>query len=749
MIDKKVEQILNRAFTEANKSRFEFFTTEHMLLALCEKDIATREALVELGADITEMTKNLRDFLKKNTPKLAHNNESTLPTSAFHRIIERAANQRRAAGKEVAGGLHLLISMMDETESHAVYYIKKQGIKKLDLMHLVSRTEKENFTDDSKDDESNSDNPLRKYCTNLNEQAQNGQIDPLIGRVNEVERTIQVLSRRRKNNPILVGEAGVGKTAIAEGLAKKIVDKEVPNVLENVTIYTVDLGAMVAGSKYRGDFEKRIKSLIKALEKMDDVIIFIDEIHTLLGAGSTSDSTLDASNLLKPALSSGALRCIGATTYQEYRNSFEKNAALARRFQKIDIVEPDKTETVEILNGLLPKFEAFHKVKYATTAVEHAVDLADKYIHDRHLPDKAIDLIDEAGASARIQTPPKRRVNDKDIEHVLAKIAKIPEKTISADDKRSLKSIDRRLKKLVFGQDDAIVALASAIKLSRAGLKELEKPIGSFLFTGPTGVGKTEVSRQLAKEMGMTFLRFDMSEYMEAHTVSRLIGSPPGYVGFDQGGQLTDAVSNTPHCVLLLDEIEKAHPDIFNLLLQIMDYGKLTDSNGKMVNFSNVILIMTSNAGASSLEKNSIGFSQNDSVPTQDTEKALKRIFTPEFRNRLSDIIQFAPLSKPVVLKIIDKLIDNLQEQLTPQKIDLNVEKAAKMWLLNNGYNPLMGARPMSRLIDKTIKQPLSEQILFGDLRKGGEVVVSVDEDDDGLQIQTKKKQLAKLWRLW
>lgn len=745
MIDKKIENILNRAFTEANKARFEFFTTEHMLLALCEKDVPTREALVELGADVTEMTRNLRDFLNKNTPKLSDNHESTLPTSAFHRIIERAASQRRAAGKEIATGLHLLISMMDETESHAVYYIKKQGIKKLDLMHLISRTEQEDISGDSKNGEQNADNPLAKYCTNLNELAKKGLIDPLIGRTDEVQRTIQILCRRRKNNPILVGEAGVGKTAIAEGLAKKIVDNEVPKVLENVTIYTVDLGAMIAGSKYRGDFEKRIKSLINVLERMDDVIIFIDEIHTLLGAGSTSDSTLDASNLLKPALSAGKLRCIGATTYQEYKSSFEKNAALARRFQKIDVAEPDKEETVAILQGLLDKFESFHQVKYVPTAVEHAVDLADKYIHDRHLPDKAIDLIDEAGANARTQTPPKKRISDKDIEQVLAKIAKIPEKTISADDKRTLKNIEKRLQKLVFGQDDAIIALASAIKLSRAGLKELEKPIGSFLFTGPTGVGKTEVSRQLASEMGMTFLRFDMSEYMEAHTVSRLIGSPPGYVGFEQGGLLTDAIANTPHCVLLLDEIEKAHPDIFNLLLQIMDYGKLTDSNGKTVNFSNVILIMTSNAGASALEQNTIGFSQTESIPTQNTEAALKRIFTPEFRNRLSDIIRFSPLPKTVVLKIVDKLLDRLQTQLTPQNIQLTVEKSAKTWLLDNGYSPLMGARPMSRLIDKRIKQPLSEKILFGDLKKGGQVAVSVADDEQGLLVQTQKKQLAKL----
>lgn len=746
MIDKKIESLLNRAFTEANKARFEFFTTEHMLLALCEKDLPTREALVELGADVTEMSKNLRDYLGKNIPKLSHNNESTLPTSAFHRIIERAANQRRAAGKEVAGGLHLLISMMDESESNAVYYMKKQGVKKLDLMHLVSRTEQENLMNETKGSEAhNAENPLTKYCSNLNELAKKGKIDPLIGRVDEVERTIQVLCRRRKNNPVLVGEAGVGKTAIAEGLAKKIVDGDVPTILKDVIIYTVDLGSMVAGSKYRGDFEKRIKSLIKVLEKMDNVIIFIDEIHTLLGAGSTSDSTLDASNLLKPALSAGKLRCIGATTYKEYKDSFEKNAALARRFQKVDIIEPDKAETVEILRGLLPKFEDFHQVKYTTTAVEYAVDLADKYIHDRHLPDKAIDLIDEAGASARIQSPVKKRINDKDIEKVLAKIAKIPEKTVSADDKRLLKNIEKRLQKLVFGQDDAIAALASAIKLSRAGLKDLEKPIGSFLFAGPTGVGKTEVSRQLANEMGMTFLRFDMSEYMESHTVSRLIGSPPGYVGYEQGGLLTDAIANTPHCVLLLDEIEKAHPDIFNLLLQIMDYGALTDNNGKTVNFSNVILIMTSNAGASALEKNSIGFSQNESAPTQDTEVVLKRIFTPEFRNRLSDIIRFAPLSKPVVMKIIDKLLANLQAQLTPQHIELSVEKSAKNWLLNKGYSPLMGARPMSRLIDKSIKQPLSEKILFGDLKKGGEVVVSINDDNDELQVQTQKDLLAEM----
>lgn len=745
MIEKHIEKLLNKAFVTANEERFEFFTTEHMLLALCENDTGTREALVDLGGDVTEMAANLRSFLDKNCPKIHNRQESTVPTSAFHRIIDRTNKQRSAAGKDTANGLHILISMMEESESHAVYYLKKQGIKKLDLMHYVSRTENEDGqeTAESPNDKDRESHVLQKYCTNLNELAEQGKIDPLIGRDDEIDRTLQVLSRRRKNNPILVGEAGVGKTAIAEGLAKKIIDKEVPTLLADTVIYAVDLGAMVAGSKYRGDFEKRIKSLINVLSKMDNTIIFIDEIHTLLGAGSTSESTLDASNLLKPALSSGQLRCIGATTYKEYKNSFEKNAALARRFQKIDVLEPSKSETVEIITGLLPHFERFHGVKYNKSAIEHAVDLAEKYIHDRHLPDKAIDLIDEVGAKAKIQDPPKKRINNKDIEQVLAKIAKIPEQTVSTNDRQTIRHLEKRLQQQVFGQNEAITAVAAAIKLSRAGLKDLEKPIGAFLFAGPTGVGKTEVSRQLASEMGIAFLRFDMSEYMESHSVSRLIGSPPGYVGYEQGGLLTDAIANTPYCVLLLDEIEKAHPDIFNLLLQVMDYGKLTDSNGKSVNFSNVLLIMTSNVGAAALEKNQFGFTQS-AEDIIDASPALKQAFAPEFRNRLTDIIHFAPLSKNVVMKIIDKLIKTLNQQIQPQNITVKLERNAKNWLLERGYNPLMGARPMSRLVDKAIKQPLSEKMLFGDLKKGGQVIVKANKSSDALTLETVKKDLVK-----
>lgn len=739
MINKYIERMLNQAFAEANQARFEFFTTEHMLLVLCKHDTSTREALVELGADVTEITENLAAFLDKNCPKLLNGQEGTTPTTAFHRVIERATSQRRAADKETVDGLHLIISIMEESESHAVYYLKKQGIKKLDLMHLVSRTENETSTVAENSDIEEEDNPLKKYCSNLNELAEEGEIDPLIGRENELERTIQVLSRRRKNNPILVGEAGVGKTAIAEGLAKKIVDGEVPDILAKTIIYSVDLGALVAGSKYRGDFEKRIKSLVKQLTNMKDVVVFIDEIHTLLGAGATSESTLDASNLLKPALSSGQLRCIGATTYKEYKNSFDKNAALARRFQKIDIVEPSKAETVDILKGLLPSFEKFHQVKYHVNSIEHAVDLADKYIHDRFLPDKAIDLIDEAGAKAKIQVPRKKRVSNKDIESVLAKIAKIPEKTLSANEKQVIKHLEKRLQQKVFGQDKAIDALVSAIKLSHAGLKDIEKPIGSFLFAGPTGVGKTEVSKQLAKLLGVSFIRFDMSEYMESHSISRLIGSPPGYVGYDEGGLLTDAVANTPHCVLLLDEIEKAHPDIFNILLQIMDYGTLTDSNGKAVNFSHVILIMTSNVGASRLEKNSMGFTLGEKTTEHDLTPALKRAFTPEFRNRLTDVIPFAALPKVVILKIIDRLIAELTEKLKSQNITIHIDARAKQWLLENGYNLQMGARPMSRLIDSEIKRPLSEMILFGALRKGGHAKVRCDKQSAKLSITADK----------
>lgn len=744
MLNKNIEKILNHALSEANQARHEFFTLEHLLLALCQKDRPTREALVELGADLTEIVTNLLDFIDKNMPRLFDDAAETQSTAAFRRVIEHTSEQRRAAEKNSVSGLHLVIGLFEENESHAIYYLKKQGIKKLELMHLVSRLDNE--PDESNGGtasaEKNKNDPLKNYCSNLNELAKQGLIDPLIGREEELQRTLQILSRRRKNNPILVGEAGVGKTAIAEGLAKKIVDGDVPALLRKTEIYSVDLGSMVAGSKYRGDFEKRVKALVEKLATMKDTIIFIDEIHTLLGAGSTSDGTMDASNLLKPALSAGTLRCIGATTYKEYKNSFEKNAALARRFQKIDILEPSKTETVHIIKGLLSQFETFHQVKYVNGVVEQAVDLADKYIHDRHLPDKAIDLIDEAGAKAKIQTPPKKRITGKDIEWVVAKIAKIPEKSISSNDKKLLKGLERRLKQRVFGQDKAITTLTAAIKLSRAGLKDLEKPIGAFLFTGPTGVGKTEVSRCLSDELNIPMLRFDMSEYMESHSVARLIGSPPGYVGYEQGGLLTDAVANTPHCVLLLDEIEKAHPDIFNLLLQVMDYGSLTDNNGKKVNFSNVILIMTSNVGAAAQEKNKMGFANLQAVD-YDAMPAIKKAFTPEFRNRLSDTIQFTPLSEAVVLKIIDKLIAKLADKLTPQQVHISLKNSAKQWLLARGYNPLMGARPMSRLIDSEITTRLSEEILFGNLRKGGTVTVDVDKRLDTLLIHTEKQKEA------
>ncbi|MPV85955.1 ATP-dependent Clp protease ATP-binding subunit ClpA [Ostreibacterium oceani] len=743
MIDKNLEKTLNLAFVKANQARFEFFTTEHVLLALVEEDSFTRDALISLAVDVTELANNLRGFLQHSCPKLSNREDNTVPTSAFHRIIDRASAQRKSAGKDIANGLHLLISMMDETESHAVYFLKKQNINKLDLMQLASRQD----TDEMPSDEENegSSNPLTQFCHHLNAIAEQGGIDPLIGREMEVERVIQVLSRRRKNNPILVGEAGVGKTAIAEGLAKKIVDGDVPPVLADTQIYAVDLGAMVAGTKYRGDFEKRVKSLISALIKMDDVIIFIDEIHTLLGAGATSDSTLDASNLLKPALSAGQIRCIGATTHKEYKQSFEKNAALARRFQKINIDEPSKENTVAILDGLKPKFEKFHQVKYHKTAIETAVELADKFIHDRYFPDKAIDLIDEAGASAKIRVPRKKSVSKKDIETVLAKMVNIPSQTVSTDDKKLLKQLEKSLQQKIFGQDAAITALVSAIKLSRAGLKAPDQPIGAFLFAGPTGVGKTEVAKQLAEQLAIQFVRFDMSEYMESHTVSRLIGSPPGYVGYDQGGLLTDTVANNPHCVLLLDEIEKAHPDIFNLLLQVMDYGKLTDSNGKTVNFSNVILIMTSNVGASTLEKQSIGFTLGLNRDTAiDISPSLKRTFSPEFRNRLSDVIQFSPLARGEILKIIDKFIDDLNQTLIDQGITLTLSANAKNWLLDKGYDTLMGARPMSRLINQQIKMPLSEKILFGDLTKGGDVVVNVDNRLDQLVLKSQKRQLAK-----
>lgn len=745
MIDKNIEKILNQAFAEANQARYEFFTTEHVLLALARGDEMTYQGLADCGADIDELCQNITEHLEGNCPKLSNDEETTVPTSAFHRVVERANNQRKSAGKTIANGLHLLIAIMDEAESHAVYFLKKQNVSKLDLMQFISSQEQgESDIQSDNEETAEEENAVEKYCINLNELAKIGKIDPLIGREAELKRVIQVLARRRKNNPILVGEAGVGKTAIAEGLAKKIVDGEVPDILKDTVIYNVDLGGMVAGSKYRGDFEKRIKDLLNTLKSIPNSIIFIDEIHTLLGAGSTSESTMDASNLLKPALSSGELKCIGATTYKEFKQTFEKNAALARRFQKVDVKEPTLEETYHILKGLQSRFEAFHGVKYSDEAIHAAVDLSDKYLNERFLPDKAIDLIDEAGAHTKLLQSKKALITARQIEAVVASIAKIPEKTVSKDDKKSLKGLEKNLKKKIFGQDQAIQATTKAIKLARAGLKDLEKPIGAFLFTGPTGVGKTEVSKQLANELGVQFIRFDMSEYMEAHTVSRLIGSPPGYVGFDQGGLLTDAISKTPHCVLLLDEIEKAHPDIFNLLLQIMDYGKLTDSNGKTIVFNNVILIMTSNVGADMLEKNSIGFQLNINA-NEDNSSAIKRTFSPEFRNRLTAVIKFAPLDKDSILKVINKLLGDLSVALEKQNIKLKVSAPAKQWLLSKGYNRLMGARPMSRLIESEIKAPLSELILFGELANGGEVSVGVNKKADTLVIKPLKKALVKL----
>ncbi|MEO5702441.1 MAG: ATP-dependent Clp protease ATP-binding subunit ClpA [Gammaproteobacteria bacterium] len=733
MLSKELEFTLNHAFREAREQLHEFMTTEHLLLALLDNPVAV-VVLRACAVDMEKLKRDLTNFLKETTPLLSvHDTRETQPTLAFQRVLQRAVFHVQASSNKEVTGANVLVAIFSEQESQAVYFLKKQNISRLDVVNYMSHgISKIHNEDDSpnvssaSEEDANGDapakSPLENYATNLNEQARLGKIDPLIGRKHEVERTIQILCRRRKNNPLYVGEAGVGKTAIAEGLAKMIVDDQVPEILKGSTIYSLDLGALLAGTKYRGDFEKRLKAVLSQLHKEKGAILFIDEIHTIIGAGSASGGVMDASNLIKPALASGDLKCIGSTTYQEYRGIFEKDRALARRFQKIDVVEPSVEETVSILQGLRSRFEEFHKVKYSRQSMRVAAELAHRYIGDRHLPDKAIDVIDEAGANQSILPLSKRKkiIGVGEIENVVAKMARIPPKSVSATDHGMLLNLERNLKLVVFGQDQAIETLAAAIKMARSGLGNSNKPIGSFVFSGPTGVGKTEVTRQLARVMGIELIRFDMSEYMERHTVSRLIGAPPGYVGFDQGGLLTEAINKHPHSVVLLDEVEKAHPDVFNLLLQVMDHGTLTDNNGRKADFRNVVIVMTTNAGAEYMSRPSIGFTHQDH--SNDSAEVIKRTFSPEFRNRLDGIIQFKPLSSVTIAHVVDKFITELEAQLEEKGVGLEVDAAARDWLAIHGFDATMGARPMARLIQENIKRPLAEDLLFGKLSSGGHV---------------------------
>ena len=738
MIAQELEVSLHMAFMEARQKRHEFITVEHLLLAMLDNPSAAK-VLRACAADIDELRKILADFVTTQTPTIAGSGEvDTQPTLGFQRVIQRAILHVQSSGKKEVTGANVLVAIFGEKDSHAVYFLSQQGISRFDIVnyisHGISKVPEGNVPRQDPEQEAEQEaapaGALENFTQNLNTQALAGKIDPLIGRELELERTIQTLCRRRKNNPLLVGEAGVGKTAIAEGLARRIVEGEVPEVLAESTVYSLDMGALLAGTKYRGDFEQRLKAVLKQLNEDPHAILFIDEIHTLIGAGAASGGTLDASNLLKPALSSGQLRCIGATTYNEYRGIFEKDHALSRRFQKIDVPEPSVEETVAILRGLKSRFEAHHGVKYTASALTTAAELSARYINDRHLPDKAIDVIDEAGAAQRIQPKSKQKktITNKEIEEIIAKIARIPPKSISSDDRTALKTLDRDLKSVVFGQDKSIDMLASAIKMARSGLGNPHKPIGSFLFSGPTGVGKTEVARQLAYTLGIELIRFDMSEYMERHAVSRLIGAPPGYVGFEQGGLLTEQITKHPYAVLLLDEIEKAHPDIFNILLQVMDHGTLTDNNGRKADFRNVIIIMTTNAGAESLTKSNIGFT---TARQQGDEMAeIKRLFSPEFRNRLDGTISFAPLNREVILRVVDKFLMQLEEQLHEKKVEAVFTDALKDHLAKHGFDPAMGARPMARLIQDTIRKALADELLFGRLAHGGKVVVDIDAQE-------------------
>lgn len=754
MLSKDLEFTLNLAFREAHERNFEFMTVEHLLLALIDNPSAA-DVLRACGADLDGLKVDLDVFIEENTPKLEPNDQrETQPTLGFQRVLQRALFHVQASGKDEVTGANVLVAIFSEQDSQAVYLLNSHDVTRYDVVNFISHGVSKIADDDDNehtlspvDDEGSgeegSQNPLQVYASNLNEQALAGKIDPLIGRRDEVERTVQVLCRRRKNNPLFVGEAGVGKTALAEGLAKKIIDGEVPNILKESTIYSLDLGALVAGTKYRGDFEKRIKAVLKQVKKEPGAILFIDEIHTIIGAGSASGGVMDASNLIKPVLASGELKCIGSTTYQEYRGIFEKDRALARRFQKIDVPEPSVSETIQILEGLKSRYEDYHSVKYTKQALKIAAELSSRYINDRHLPDKAIDVIDEAGAFNQLLAPSKRKktVGVHDIESIVAKMARIPPKQVNTSDRNVLKNLDVDLKRVIFGQDEAIDTLAAAIKLSRSGLGSEQKPIGSFLFAGPTGVGKTEVTRQLARVMGIELIRFDMSEYMERHTVSRLIGAPPGYVGFDQGGLLTEAVTKQPHAVLLLDEIEKAHPDVFNLLLQVMDHGTLTDNNGRKADFRNVILVMTTNAGAESLQRRSMGFAEQDN--SSDGMEIINRAFSPEFRNRLDNIIQFKQLDAEQVIHVVDKFIAELEAQLMDKHVSLEVDADAMTWLCEKGYDKTMGARPMVRVIQEHIKKVLADEILFGSLSEGGHVLIGEKDGKLSFEYQTRKELAA------
>ena len=753
MIAQELEVSLHMAFMEARQKRHEFITVEHLLLAMLDNPSAT-EVLRACAANVEELRKLLTDFINEHTPVVSGEDVDTQPTLGFQRVIQRAILHVQSSGKKEVTGANVLVAIFGEKDSHAVYFLHQKGVTRLDVVNFIShgitkvpqtapaKPQPESEVDSDQDQ--NSGGALESYTLNLNALAISGKIDPLIGREREIERVIQTLCRRRKNNPLLVGEAGVGKTAIAEGLARRIIEGAVPEILARCQVYSLDMGSLLAGTKYRGDFEQRLKAVLKQLTDNPNAILFIDEIHTLIGAGAASGGTLDASNLLKPALSSGALKCIGATTYIEYRGIFEKDHALSRRFQKIDVTEPSVAETVEILRGLKTRFEAHHGVKYTASALTSAAELSARFINDRHLPDKAIDVIDEAGAAQRIlpKSKQKRVISKHEIEEIIAKIARVPAQSVSSTDRSKLQNLGRDLKAVVFGQDQAIDALAASIKMSRSGLGNPQKPIGCFLFSGPTGVGKTEVARQLAYTMGVELIRFDMSEYMERHAVSRLIGAPPGYVGFDQGGLLTEQITKHPYSVVLLDEIEKAHPDIFNILLQVMDHGTLTDNNGRKADFRNAVIVMTTNAGAAELSKTTMGFTQQRAAGDEMAE--IKRIFTPEFRNRLDAIISFAALSHDVIVRVVDKFLMQLEEQLHEKKVEVAFTDALKTYLARNGFDPLMGARPMARLIQDTIRTALADELLFGKLAGGGSVTVDVDAEGKTKLLINEAKREAK-----
>ncbi|MDE2256686.1 MAG: ATP-dependent Clp protease ATP-binding subunit ClpA [Xanthomonadaceae bacterium] len=751
MFSKDLELTIGQCYKDAREQRHEFMTVEHLLLALLENPSASA-VLRACGADSAKLGKDLKNIIVETVPVLPANDErDTQPTLGFQRVLQRAVYHVQSSGRKEVTGANVLVAIFGEKDSHAVYFLNQQEVARLDVVNYISHgiakigqeTQSQPGAEPGKEGEAGEEprgNPLTDFATNLNEHAKQGKIDPLIGRAEEIERTIQVLCRRRKNNPLYVGEAGVGKTALAEGLAKRIVEGDVPEVLKPCTIYALDMGALVAGTKYRGDFEKRLKAVIAELKKQPHAILFIDEIHTIIGAGSASGGTMDASNLIKPMLASGEIRCIGSTTFQEFRGVFEKDRALARRFQKIDVVEPSVAETVEILKGLKTRFEEHHKVTYSAEALKAAVDLSVKHIGDRLLPDKAIDVIDEAGARQRLQPENERKsvVDVAEIEYIVARMARIPPKQVSASDRDVLRNLDRNLKMVVFGQDQAIDALAASIKMARSGLGNSQKPIGCFLLAGPTGVGKTEVTRQLALQLGIELVRFDMSEYMESHSVSRLIGAPPGYVGFDQGGLLTEQIVKHPHCVLLLDEIEKAHPDVYNILLQIMDHGKLTDTNGREANFRNVIVVMTTNAGAAQAARRTIGFVEQNHSP--DAMEVIRKAFAPEFRNRLDAIIQFASLDMEHILRVVDKFLIELEAQLLEKHVALNVDADARRWLAEHGFDGQMGARPMARTIQDNVKRVLADELLFGKLAEGGRVYLGVKDAKLDVRIEADEK---------